>query len=181
MLFCNASLILGDFPNFLGGGGGGQKTQNYSNGSFTQPGTQVPKIWKITHKHIHTHNRFMAIWILSRTTRVSRHQKGKTSLDLLEQEIVSGSGISWAIYKSAPWPRHITMPTSHCSGFYRPNALLAPNQQHQSTQGNIKKCERNLYETLIIALCNCQEFIVLTLQKAEKYWQEGTKPAVEEL
>jgi len=33
---------------------------------------------------------------------VSQHQKVKTKLDLLEQEIVSGSGISWAIYKSAP-------------------------------------------------------------------------------
>ena len=27
---------------------------------------------------------------------------GKTNLDLLEQETVSGSGISWAICKSAP-------------------------------------------------------------------------------
>jgi len=48
-------------------------------------------------------------WILSGTTRVSRHQKGKThnlegktNLDLLEQEIVSGSGISWAICTYAP-------------------------------------------------------------------------------
>ena len=39
---------------------------------------------------------------LSRTTQVSRYQKGKTSLALLEQEIVSGSDISWAICKSAP-------------------------------------------------------------------------------
>jgi len=31
---------------------------------------------------------------LSRTTRVSRYQKGKTNLDLLEQETASGSGIS---------------------------------------------------------------------------------------
>jgi len=30
------------------------------------------------------------------------HQEGKTNLDLLEQEIASGSGISWAICKSAP-------------------------------------------------------------------------------
>jgi len=30
----------------------------------------------------------------SDTTQVSRYQKGKTSLGLLEQEIVSGSGIS---------------------------------------------------------------------------------------
>jgi len=36
-------------------------------------------------------------WIWSGTTRVSRYQKGKTNLDLLEQEIVSGSGICWAI------------------------------------------------------------------------------------
>ena len=49
----------------------------------------------------------MALWILSRTTRVSRYQKGKTktNLDLLEQETVSGSSISWAICKSAPRPR----------------------------------------------------------------------------
>jgi len=34
---------------------------------------------------------------LSGTTRVSRYKKGKTSLDLLEQETVSGSGISWTM------------------------------------------------------------------------------------
>jgi len=33
-----------------------------------------------------------------------RYQKGKTNLDLLELETVSGSGISWAICKSAPAP-----------------------------------------------------------------------------
>jgi len=47
------------------------------------------------------------------TTRESRYQKGKTNLDLLEQEIVSGSGISWAICKSASHRRQITMPASH--------------------------------------------------------------------
>jgi len=31
-------------------------------------------------------------------------------MDLLEQEPVNGSGISWAICKSAPCPRQITMP-----------------------------------------------------------------------
>ena len=41
----------------------------------------------------------------SGTTRVSRDQKGKTNLDLLKQETVSGSGISWAICKSAPRSR----------------------------------------------------------------------------
>jgi len=45
------------------------------------------------HVHMHTHNLFMALWISSRTTRVSQHQKGKTNLDLLEQETVSDSGV----------------------------------------------------------------------------------------
>ena len=59
----------------------------------------------------HTHTTVLLLcWNLSGTTRVSRYQKGKTgkgktNLDLLEQEIVSGSGICWAICKSAPHPR----------------------------------------------------------------------------
>ena len=44
---------------------------------------------------------------------------------LLKQETVSGSGISWAICKSAPRSRQITMPVPHHSGFYRPDALPA--------------------------------------------------------
>ena len=59
------------------------------------------------------------------TTRVSWYQKGKTNLDLLKQETVSGSGISWAICKSAPRSRQITMPAPHLSVFYRPDALPA--------------------------------------------------------
>jgi len=46
-------------------------------------------------------------WPFSGTTRVSWYQKGITNLDLLQQEIVSSSGISWAIWKSAPRPRQI--------------------------------------------------------------------------
>ena len=44
---------------------------------------------------------------------------------LLKHEIVSGSGISWAICKSAPRSRQITMPAPHHSVFYRPDALPA--------------------------------------------------------
>ena len=54
-----------------------------------------------------------------------KNQEGKTNLDLLEQEIVSGSGICWAIRKSATHPRHITTQASHHSDFYRPDALPA--------------------------------------------------------
>ena len=42
---------------------------------------------------------------LSGTTRASRYQKGKPIWILLKQETVSGSGISWAICKSAPCSR----------------------------------------------------------------------------
>ena len=42
---------------------------------------------------------------------------------LLKQKTVSGSGISWAVCKSAPCSRQITMPAPHHSVFYRPDAL----------------------------------------------------------
>jgi len=60
---------------------------------------------------------------------VSRHQKDKTNLDLLKQQTVSGSGISWAICKSAPCPREITASATYNSVFYRLDAFLPPNQQ----------------------------------------------------
>ena len=41
----------------------------------------------------------------------------------LKQETVTGSGISWAICKSAPCSRQITTPAPHHSVFYRPDAL----------------------------------------------------------
>ena len=60
------------------------------------------------------------------TTQVSRYQKGKTNLDFAEARgTVSGSGIRWAICKSAPRSIQITMPVPHHSVFYRPDALPA--------------------------------------------------------
>ena len=43
----------------------------------------------------------------------------------LKQQTVSGSGISWAICKSAPHSRQITMSAPRHSVFHRPDALLA--------------------------------------------------------
>ena len=67
-----------------------------------------------THTHTHPYN-----GPFSGTTQVSRYQKGKTNLDFTEarQETVSGSGISWAICKSAPCSRQITTPAPHRSVF----------------------------------------------------------------
>ena len=55
---------------------------------------------------------------------------------LLKQEIVSSSGISWAICKSAPRSRQITTPASRHSVFFTSRMpFLPPNQQRQSTEG----------------------------------------------
>ena len=73
--------------------------------------------------HTHTHTRLTALcpglpgW--ASTTKV------KPIWILLEQETVSGSGISWATCKSAPRSRQITTPAPHHSVFYRPDALPA--------------------------------------------------------
>jgi len=68
--------------------------------------------------HTHTFN-----GPFSRTTRMSQYQKGKTNLGFTEA--VSGSGISWAICKSASRSRQITVPEPTLKFFYRPDALPA--------------------------------------------------------
>jgi len=55
---------------------------------------------------------------------------------ILKQETVSGSGISWAICKSASRSRQITTPVPHHSKFFTGRMpFLPPNQQCQSTEG----------------------------------------------
>jgi len=68
------------------------------------------------------------------TARVSWYQKGKTILDLLEQGIVSGSGISWDICKSTFCPRQLTTPASPHSIFTGWMPFLSFNQPRQSTE-----------------------------------------------
>jgi len=62
---------------------------------------------KICYNNYYYYIHLTVPWTLSGTARVSRYQKSKAKLDLLEQEIVSGSGISWAICKCASHPRQI--------------------------------------------------------------------------
>ena len=57
--------------------------------------------------------------------RWASSRKVKPIWILLKQETVSGSGISWAICKSAPHSRLVTTPAPHHSVFYRPDALPA--------------------------------------------------------
>jgi len=73
------------------------------------------------HTHTHPFNGPLC-W----TTQVSRYQKGKTNLDFTEAR---DSEWHWhqlgCVCKSAPHSRQITMPASHHSVYYRPDALPA--------------------------------------------------------
>jgi len=60
---------------------------------------------------------------------------------------VNGSGISWAIGKSAPRSRQITTPVPHHSVFTGRMPFLPPNQQRQSTEG--KSTEGKVMKQLI--------------------------------
>ena len=65
--------------------------------------------------HTHTHTRLTAL--CPGLPRWAGTRKVKPIWILLEQETVSGSGISWAICKSAPCSRQITMPALYYSSF----------------------------------------------------------------
>ena len=73
--------------------------------------------------HTHTHTRLTALF--PGLPGCAGTRKVKPIWILLKQETVSGSGISWAICKSAPRSRQITTPAPHHSVFYRPDVLPA--------------------------------------------------------
>jgi len=83
--------------------------------------------------YTHTHTRLTALspglpgWAGTR--------KAKPIWILLKQETASGSGISWAICKSAPCSRQITTPAPTTQFFTGWMPFLPPNQQRQSTEG----------------------------------------------
>ena len=95
-----------------------------------------------THTHAHTHSRLTALCLGLPGWAGTR--KVKPIWILLKQETVSGSGTSWAMYKSAPRSRQITMLASHHSVFFTGRMpFLPPNQQHQSTEGTATQCKQN--------------------------------------
>ena len=73
--------------------------------------------------YTHTHTRLTALF--PGLPRWADTRKVKPIWILLKQETVSGSGISWAICKSAPCSRQIATPAPHHSVFYRLDALPA--------------------------------------------------------
>ena len=117
-VLCPTGYKIGHFGDVLYNQSRGQvmKKVNETNLENTKPewSKLTQEHTKIQIKHTHTPP-FNGPF--SGTTQVGRYQKGKTNLDLLKQETVSGSGIRWAICKSAPRSRQITMPAPHYSVF----------------------------------------------------------------
>ena len=85
----------------------------------------------------HTHNTTRLTALYPALPGWAGTRKVKPIWILLKQETVSGSGISWAIWKSAPRSSQITTPAPHCSVFTGRMPFLPPNQQCQSTEGNV--------------------------------------------
>jgi len=103
------------------------------------------------HNHTHTHTRLTAL--CPALPGWAGNRKAKPIWILLKQETVSGSGISWAICKSAR-SRQITTPAPHRSVFYRPDALPATQptvSKHWRREG-----KHNHY-TCIRVLLHCYE------------------------
>ena len=88
---------------------------------------------------------------------------------LLKQETVSGSGINWAICKSAPRSRQITTPAPHHSVFYRLDALPAAQptaskhwRQSEAEFWLSKVCEHwRRWQCNNISLCNWDTWTIL--------------------
>jgi len=74
---------------------------------------------------LHTHTQTRLTPLFPGLPRWAGTRSVKPIWTLLEQETVSGSGISWAICKSAPHSRQTTTPATHYSVFNRPDALSA--------------------------------------------------------
>jgi len=107
--------------------------------------TTVSKHWKNWTRTIHTH---LFNDPLSDTTRWASTRKVKPIWILLKQETVGGSGISWAICKSAPCSRQITTPAPHYSVFTGRMPFLLPNQQRQSTEGRVTRTIHRHYKRM---------------------------------
>ena len=80
---------------------------------------------QLKHRHTRTHTHKRLTTLCPGLPKSAGTRKVKTIWILLKQKTVSDSGISWAICKSAPHSRQITMPAPHHSVFYRPDAIPA--------------------------------------------------------
>ena len=101
---------------------------------------------------------------------------------LLQQETVSGSGISWTICKSAPSSRQITTPAPTTQFFTGRMPFLPPNQQCQSTEG-LKVHQSMKSYRAVSPLKKCKSDICLHSHQSNqinlhKGWQTVTEETI---
>ena len=116
-------------------------------------GQSVTRMHARTNMNTHTHTRLTALCLGLPGWAGTR--KVKPIWILLKQETVSGSGISWAICKSAPRSREPRQhPTTQPQLFTGRMPFLPSNQQRQSTEGsklsdiNYTKPRREMFHML---------------------------------
>jgi len=105
-----------------------KKTMTTHTHPFNGPMSGTTRVSWYTHRRLTTLCLGLPGWAGTR--------KVKPIWILLKQETVRGSGIGWAICKSAPRSRQTTTPAPHPSVFTGQMPFLPPNQQRQSTEGN---------------------------------------------
>ena len=112
-------------------------------------------------RHTHTHTRLTTLfpglpgWAGTRQV--------KSIWILLKQETLSGSGISWAICKSAPRSRQITRSVPHHSVFTGRMSFLPPNQQCQSTEGIVTEISALTKLTTHTSRLKCKKTVIIVM------------------
>ena len=125
----------------------------------------------VTHPHsmhTHTHTRLKALF--PGLPRWAGTRKVKPIWILLEQETMSGSGISWAICKSAHSSRQITTPAPHHSLFLQAGCpSCRPTNSVNATFYAIKWIFRNTFNKIwqsLVTVPHCQNGSFTCLQSA---------------
>jgi len=130
------------------------------------------------HSFIHIHTRLMAL--CPGLPRWAGTRKVKPIWILLKQETVIGSGISWAICKSAPCSRQITTPAPHHSSFfYRPDALPVA-QPTASKHWRYQCIHWNSYLFVVVcwSFADCKKLIAAFGEVQAKYLGKPKKKVV---
>ena len=118
--------------------------------------------------HTHTYTRLTAIF--PGLPGLAGTRKVKPIWILLTQETVSGSGISWAICKSAPRSRQITTPAPHHSVFYRPDALPAAQPTaSKHRRPNVKPMHSNIIVQWPVKRPRSQNFKRIVMSRLSFY------------
>ena len=124
-------------------------------------------LMKKTHTHTHTHH----LTALFPGLPGSAGTRKVKPIWISKQETVSGSGISWAICKSAPRSRQITTPAPHHSVFTGRMCFLPPNQQCQALKALRKKTRcynvKQTWNSLV-----CSDYMQFWKIRLRKWWQQ---------